>query len=173
MLSVTTLTYRDATLDDLQTVIDIYNTIIEGRMVTADTEPVTIHERLEWFHAHNPATRPLWIIEGEKDDIVYGWISFQSFYGRAAYNGTAEISIYLAESARGKGLGTTVLHYALERAPQLHIKTVLAFIFGHNTPSLKLFEKVGFERWAHLPQVAQLDDVERDLIILGKRVAQS
>jgi len=48
---------------------------------------------------------------------------------------------------------------------------LLGFIFGHNAPSLGLFAKYGFSTWAHLPKVANLDGIERDLIILGKRVA--
>jgi phosphinothricin acetyltransferase len=51
------------------------------------------------------------------------------------------------------------------------VHTVLGFIFGHNQPSLGLFGKFGFETWANLPRVANLDGIERDLIILGKRVA--
>jgi phosphinothricin acetyltransferase len=51
------------------------------------------------------------------------------------------------------------------------VHTLLGFIFGHNQPSLGLFGKYGFEKWAHFPRVANLDGIERDLIILGKRVA--
>jgi phosphinothricin acetyltransferase len=51
------------------------------------------------------------------------------------------------------------------------VHTLLGFIFGHNLPSLKLFDAFGFERWATMPRVATLDGVERDLIIVGKRVA--
>jgi phosphinothricin acetyltransferase len=47
---------------------------------------------------------------------------------------------------------------------------LLGFIFGHNEPSLKLFERFGFEKWGHLPSVAELDGIERDLVIVGKRV---
>lgn len=164
-----TFTYRHAILEDLPVVVNIYNSIIEGRMVSADTEPVTVEQRLQWFHEHNEHTRPLWIIEDAH--TIYGWISFQSFYGRAAYNGTAEISIYLAEHARGKGIGKVALQYAIDQAPSLQIQTILAFIFGHNLPSLTLFKTFGFEQWAKLPNVAKLDTVERDLIILGKRLA--
>lgn len=163
-----TYIYRHATLDDLQRIVDIYNSTIASRLVTADTSPVTVEERLNWFHEHSPQKRPLWVIE--KEEVIYGWISFQSFYGRPAYDGTAEISIYLAEEARGKGLGKIALQYAIDEAPSLRIKTILAFIFGHNEPSLKLFSQFGFVQWAHLPKVATLDDIERDLIILGKRL---
>ena len=64
-----------------------------------------------------------------------------------------------------------VLETALERAPSLGLHTLLGYIFGHNEPSLRLFAAHGFERWAHLPRVAVLDGVERDLIIVGRRVA--
>jgi phosphinothricin acetyltransferase len=47
----------------------------------------------------------------------------------------------------------------------------LGFIFSHNDPSLKLFQKFGFEEWANLPNIAKLDNDERGLKILGKRIA--
>ena len=50
------------------------------------------------------------------------------------------------------------------------IRTLLAFVFGHNAPSLKLFARFGFERWGTLPRVAELDRTDRDLAILGRRV---
>jgi hypothetical protein len=59
---------------------------------------------------------------------------------------------------------------AIEQAPRLGLKTLLGFIFGHNDPSLRLFEGFGFQRWAFLPRVAELDAVERDLIIVGRRL---
>ena len=163
------LDFRDATLDDLPGIVAIYNSTVPSRLVTADLEPVTLESRLQWFHAHGPKARPLWVVE-ENGEVI-AWLSFSDFYGRPAYLRTAEVSIYLAESARGKGLGKQLLQAALERAPALGIDTLLGFIFGHNQPSLGLFGKFGFETWAHLPRVANLDGVERDLIILGKRVA--
>jgi L-amino acid N-acyltransferase YncA len=102
---------------------------------------------------------------------MLGWVSFQSFYGRPAYNATVEISIYLDEAARGRGLGKKLLGYAIERAPQFGMKTLLGFIFAHNEPSLKLFRGAGFEDWAYLPDIAVLDGIERGLRILGKRIA--
>jgi phosphinothricin acetyltransferase len=163
------LTYRDAAIDDMASIVAIYNSTIPTRMVTADTEPVTIESRMPWFHEHNTATRPLWLIENEEKQII-GWISFQSFYGRPAYAATAEISIYLDASQRGKGIGKEVLQYSMDKAKQLGIKTLLGFIFAHNEPSLKLFRQLGFEDWATLPDIAVLDGIERSLKILGKRI---
>jgi phosphinothricin acetyltransferase len=168
---MTKFRHRIATLDDLPTIVAIYNSTIASREVTADTEPVSVESRLPWFHEHQPARRPLWVIEQSDRDGIIGWISYSNFYGRPAYAGTAEVSIYIDETWRGKGVGRYALQEAIDFAPQVGVHTVLGFIFGHNKPSLALFEKFSFETWANLPRVANLDGIERDLIILGKRVA--
>ena len=162
-------THRLARFEDLPAIVDIYNSTVASRQVTADTEPVSVESRHAWFAEHTPERRPLWVVEDEGK--VIGWLSYSNFYGRPAYNGTAELSIYLHEDARGKGLGRYFLTEAIAFAPKIGVHTLLGFIFGHNTPSLKLFEAFGFERWAHFPRVATLDGIERDLDILGKRVA--
>lgn len=162
------LAYRDATQNDLEKIVEIYNSTISLRSVTADTEEVTVESRQKWFEEHNSLKRPLWVVEQENK--IIGWISFQSFYGRPAYNATAEISIYLDETQRGKGFGKEVLSYCIEKAPSFGIKTLLGFIFSHNENSLKLFRHFGFEDWATLPNIAILDGVERGLKILGKRI---
>ena len=161
-------TIRDAEINDMRTIIDIYNSTIPGRMVTADLEPVSVESRLQWFNDHSPTFRPLWVVETNGE--ICAWVSFQSFYGRPAYNGTAEVSIYIHHDFRGKKLGKFLIQKAIDECPKIGIKTLLGFIFGHNEPSLKLFKSFGFEKWAHLPDVAELDGVERDLLILGKRV---
>jgi L-amino acid N-acyltransferase YncA len=167
--------HRIARPDDLATIVAIYNTTIASREVTADTEPVTVASREGWYRDHDPARRPLWVIHDAADTSdapeVIGWMSYSNFYGRPAYSGTAELSIYLAEAWRGKGLGRYCLEEAIAFAPQIAVHTLLGFIFGHNAPSLALFRKYGFETWANFPRVANLDGIERDLIILGKRVA--
>lgn len=162
------LKVRDAHLDDLPAIVAIYNSTVPGRMVTADTEPVSVQSREDWFKDHSPSSRPLWVVETQGE--ICGWISFQSFYGRPAYQATAEVSIYIHPDFRGQKLGEYLIRTAIEACPKLQIKTLLGFIFGHNEPSLKLFSKFGFEKWAHLPNIAELDGIERDLVILGKRV---
>jgi phosphinothricin acetyltransferase len=167
--------HRLARPEDLPVIVDIYNSTIASREVTADTEPVSVQSREGWFAEHTPDRRPLWVIHSADDRAdnpeVIGWMSYSNFYGRPAYSGTAELSIYIAEQWRGKGLGRYCLEQAIAFAPQIKVHTLLGFIFGHNVPSLALFRKFGFETWAYFPRVANLDGVERDLIILGKRVA--
>jgi L-amino acid N-acyltransferase YncA len=161
-------TIRDANMSDLTPIIDIYNSTIASRMVTADLEPISVANRVQWFNEHSPDFRPLWVVENQ--GVICAWVSFQSFYGRPAYNATAEISIYIHQDFRGRKLGKFLIQQAIDACPSLQIKTLLGFIFGHNAPSIKLFSGFGFEKWAQLPNVAELDGIERDLIILGKRI---
>jgi L-amino acid N-acyltransferase YncA len=161
--------HRLACLEDLSAIVAIYNSTVASRMVTADTEEISVESRLNWFHEHTPEKRPLWVVEGEQGQII-GWLSFSNFYGRPAYSGTAELSIYLHESTRRQGLGRYLLEQAIEFAPEIKVHTLLGFIFGHNIASMNLFASFNFEIWANLPKVANLDGIERDLIIFGKRV---
>ncbi len=163
-------TFRDATEADLPAIVGIYNATIPGRMVTADTEPVSVASRMPWYHTHNSQTRPLWVLVDHASGAVCAWLSFNSFYGRPAYNPTAEISLYIAESHRRRGLGRWFVEEAMARAPGCKVTTLLGLIWAHNEPSLRLFEHYGFGRWGYLPRVAVLDDIERDLIIVGKRI---
>lgn len=166
---ITQTTIRDAVREDLPVIVSIYNTTIAGRMVTADLEPVSVESRISWFNAHTPGRRPLWVVENDNNQLI-AWMSFQDFYGRAAYNGTAEISLYIDPAWRGKGLGRELLQYCMDKAPSVGIHTLLGYIFAHNEPSIRLFISLGFEEWANLRNIAVLDGVERSLKILGKRL---
>jgi len=160
--------FRYAMLEDLPRIVEIYNSSIPGRMATADLEAVNVEHKVEWFHEHNHTNRPLWVIE--LNESVIGWMSFSSFYGRPAYDNTVELSIYLAPEYFGKGLGQICMQKATEEAKNRGIKNLLGFIFGHNHISLKLFYKFHFIDWGRLPGVAMMDGVERDLVIVGRKV---
>ncbi|MDH6365398.1 L-amino acid N-acyltransferase YncA [Enterococcus sp. PF1-24] len=156
-----------AQLKDLPKIVAIYNQSIPSRLATADLEEITVASREAWFHAHQPDTRPLWIIQ-EAEEII-GWLSLSDFYGRPAYQQTAEISIYLADTCQGKGIGQAALTFVESQLSQLNVTTLLAFVFAHNTSSIHLFEKNGFTTWGLLPEVALMDQDRRDLQILGKK----
>ncbi len=156
-------------MDDLPAIVAIYNSTIPSRQVTADIEPVTVASRLDWFNEHSADKRPIWVVEDNGQ--MRGWLSYSNFHARAAYTHTAEISIYVAQDARGKGVGAYLLTEAIAFAPTLNVHTLVGLIFGHNEPSWKLFERFGFERWAGHAARCNLDGIERDLVIVGKRVA--
>jgi phosphinothricin acetyltransferase len=161
---------RAARAADLPAIVAIYNAAIPGRMATADTEPVTVAQREPWFREFDPLRRPLWV-HCSNDDVAQAWLSLRSFYGRPAYQATVEVAAYTAPEARRRGLAQALLRHAIAAAPGLGIRTLLAFVFAHNAPSLALFERHGFARWGLLPRVAELDGIERDLAILGRGLA--
>lgn len=163
--------WRDAKVADLPRIVQIYNSTIPSRLATADLEPVSVESRLEWFAEHDPARRPLWVVE--RDGDVRAWLSLLSFYGRPAYDGTVEASVYVDERNRAQGLGSFLLGEALSKAPTFGVRTVLAFVFGHNAASIALFSHFEFEPWGWLPSVAILDGVARDLAIFGRHLDPS
>ncbi len=162
-----TLEHRVAIKSDLAQIVEIYNATVPSRMVTADTEPVSVESRVRWFEEHALESRPLWVTERENQ--ITAWLSFSSFYGRPAYSRTAELSVYVHEKFRKQGLASYLLNQAISYAPNVKVDTLLGFIFGHNTPSLTLFQRFGFARWGKLPGVAVLDERKCNLIIVGRR----
>lgn len=159
---------RDAVESDLPAIIKIYNAAIATRMATAQLEPVTLNERRDWLKQHSPDRHPFWVLEIDRQ--IAGWLTLKPFLPRCAYRGTAEVSVYVDEKFRRRGVGRTLLDEAIARAPSLKINAMVGLIFAHNEPSLKLFELLGFEKWGLLPRIARLDEVERDLTIMGRSV---
>jgi L-amino acid N-acyltransferase YncA/predicted O-methyltransferase YrrM len=156
---------RDAVEADLPVIIEIYNATVPTRMVTAELEPTTVEARQLWFREHSPDQYPFWVAESQ--GRVIGWLDFKKFQPRAAYRGTAEISVYVHEEFRRRGVGQRLLEQAIARARSLGITALVGLIFGHNQPSLKLFQRLGFETWGFFPAVAKLDGIERDLVMMG------
>jgi len=159
---------REAVGEDLPAIVAIYNASIPGRLATADTAPVTVDGRREWFAAFDPASRPIWVATSEGE--VQAWLGLRSFYGRPAYHRTVELALYVSPKARRRGIARSLLAHAVDAAPALGIATLLAFVFGHNQPSLAFFRRFGFRDWGTLPKVAELDGFERDVVILGRRL---
>jgi L-amino acid N-acyltransferase YncA len=159
---------RDAVEADLPMVVEIYNAAIRGRISTAQLDPVSVDGRLSWFREHSSESHPLWLAEIDRQ--VAGWLSFHSFIPRSAYRGTAEISVYVNEKFRRLGVGQALLEKAIAYSPRLEINALVGCLFGHNEPSLRLFERLGFERWGFLPRIARVDDIERDLVMVGRHI---
>lgn len=159
------LTIRNATEADLPSIINIYNAAIATRIATAQLEPVAIDDCRDWLR-HPPDQYPFWV--AEIDGEVRGWLSFKSFLPRCAYRGTVELSVYVDEKFRRRGIARKLLQEAIRRAPALGVTAMVGLIFGHNEASLALFERLGFRRWGFLPAVAQVEGIERNLAIVGR-----
>lgn len=159
---------RDASEADLPAIVEIYNEAIRGRISTAQLEEVSVEQRRPWFREHSAKAHPLWV--AELDGQIAGWFSFHPFIKRAAYRGTAEISVYVSEKFRRGGLGKALLEQAIAHSPQLQISALIGYVFDHNEPSLELFERAGFDRWGFLPRVARVDGVERGVVVMGRHI---
>ena len=136
--------------------------------MTADLEPVSVESCLSWFPEHDPRSRPIWV--AEEDGEITGWFSFEDFRKKPAHYATADVSVYVSEKHRGRGIGRRLLEEAVRRAPEFGLKTLTGGIFAHNESSRKLLEGFGVKRWARFPRVVELDGVERDLVVLGLRL---
>ena len=158
---------RKANTDDLERIVEIYNTSIEWRLSTADLSSVSLESKRDWFNAHS-TNRPL-LVYGDADHIC-GWASIQSFHERAAYINTVEISIYIDHDFIGKGLGTKILSKVITRLPSLNISNAIANIYTHNEASIKLFTNHGFKLWGNLPEVCEMDGNKFSVSILGLKV---
>ena len=162
---------RDANANDLASIVEIFNQNVPTRVSVAMTEPVAVEDRRAWFEEHDPSRRPPWV--AEEGGRIVGWLSLGDFYdGRPAYHATAEMGVYVHQDHQGAGLGRRLVGEAIRRAPDLGLKTLTAGIFAHNGASVALFQSFGFETWAHFPNVAELDGVERDLLVLGLRLVR-
>lgn len=160
-----------ASLDDLPAILDIYNQSIAGKQATAQLAPATSAERAHWFNEHlNNLKRPIYVVttsSAESSAIIVAWGSFSDLYARTAYHISSEVSIYLHRDYHGQGLGRLLIEWMLTQAPSLGIQNVVALIFAHNTPSLKLFRKLGFEQWGYMPQVCDMQGFIADVVMLG------
>ena len=164
----TGIVLRDAIEADLPAIVEIHNAAIATRISNAQVEPVTVEGRREWFRAHSPVQYPIWV--AELDGTIAGWLSFGEFLPRWAYRGTVEISLYISEKFRRRGIGLKLLQQAILRGPRLEMHSLVGLIFSHNEPSIALFRAAGFERWGFLPGVARVDGTPRDLAIFGRHL---
>lgn len=172
-----------ASADDLTAVLNIYNQSIAGKRATANLAPVTTTERADWFieHLNNPK-RPIYIVKLHSSaahhsnistSAIVAWGSFSDLYARTAYHISSEISIYLDSSYHGQGLGYLLTKWMLSQAAILDIQNVVALVFAHNEPSLKLFNKLGFEHWGLMPQVCDMQGFIADVVMLGIAIEPS
>lgn len=170
------LSIRLAAIDDLPRIVEIYNQSIAGKQATADLQPVSVADRQAWFDAHT-GNRPLVVAQTRSETSsetslgeIVGWGSLSDLYARPAYHISTEISIYVAEEAKGQGVGKALVNYLIQVAPSCGVQQVVALIFAHNTPSLAMFEKLGFETWGKFKQVCDMKGFIADVVILGKSV---
>ena len=119
----------------------------------------------EWDRAHLPGLRVV-AVDGES---VLGWAALSRVSSRACYAGVAEVSVYVAPDAAGRGVGRTLLDALIARAEDAGIWTIQAGIFPENAASLALHEKCGFRVVGTRERIGQLNGVWRDVVLMERR----
>jgi len=146
---------RPATQSDLPAINEIYNQAVRKKYCTADLDEISMAERQQWFHLHNPKRYPVFV--AEENDAVIGWLCYSAYRpGRRALKSSAEVSYYLHQDHLRKGIGSRLMEFALANASHYHFKNLFAILLERNTASIRLLEKFGFERWATLPNIAEI-----------------
>ena len=164
------MTIRPARLSDLPAITEIYNEAILRTTATFDTEPKTEAEQLEWFKAHDDR-HP--ILVAELDGSVVGWTCLSKWSDRCAYSGTAEISLYIKEGFRGKGIGRKLMEAIDAEARRLGLHTAVVRITEENVASLHLAERFGFRHVGVMREVGYKFGRWLDVYIMQKMYSEA
>jgi phosphinothricin acetyltransferase len=118
-----------------------------------------------WDTGHLPEHRLVALCEGE----VVGWVAARAVSDRCAYAGVVEHSVYVAEAARGQGIGRVLLDALIVSTEAAGIWTIQTGIFPENTASLRLHERTGFEVVGCRKRIGKREGVWRDVIAVERR----
>ncbi|MFC5472568.1 arsinothricin resistance N-acetyltransferase ArsN1 family B [Paraherbaspirillum soli] len=146
---------RPAAIDDAAAICRIYNHYVLNTTISFETEAVT-PEQMAQRVTDITATFP-WLV-CEVDGQILGYAYATKWRVRAAYRHAVESSVYLADEAAGKGLGTALYRALLAELAKLPVHVVIGGIAQPNPGSVALHEKMGFEKVAHFTQVGKKFD---------------
>lgn len=145
------LSIRDAQESDLPAILDIYNEVILNTTAVYSEQPHTLQMRKDWYLDRVNNNFPVFV--AIIDDNIAGFCSFGHFRAWPCYRYTAELSIYVETSYRGKGVSKIMLQSLIERAQQMNIHALLAGISADNEISINLHRSFGFAEVAHFKEV--------------------
>jgi L-amino acid N-acyltransferase YncA len=121
----------------------------------------------EWDERHLPTCR----LVARSADTVVGWAALSRVSTRRLYEGVAEVSIYIAEEARGQGIGSKLLRALVEASEQNGIWTLQAGIFPENAASIRLHQQSGFRIVGIRERLGCMDGTWRDIVLMERRSA--
>jgi L-amino acid N-acyltransferase YncA len=148
--------------DDWPAVRDIYS---EGITTGNATFETVVPEWAKWDSGHLQDCR---LVAGDGQRIV-GWAALSAVSGRCVYSGVAEVSVYVASAARGRGVGKMLLQSLVHQSERHGIWTLQAGIFPENISSLALHTSCGFREVGRRQRLGQLAGVWRDVLLLERR----
>lgn len=119
----------------------------------------------EWDKGHLAGLRYVAFIDGN----VAGWAALTPVSGRCVYAGVTEVSVYIHEGYRGKGIGGALLQKLVTESEASNIWTLQSGIFPENTGSIALHEKLGFREIGYREKIGKMDGVWRDTVLMERR----
>ncbi len=156
------VTTRAVTEVDMPTVLAIYEEGLATRNATFETKVPTAKQlRAKWV------PEMAWV--AELDGAVVGWTAVMPVSGRDCYAGVAETSVYVTETARGRGVGKALLYTQVMEADRAGMWTLQTSIFPENRASLALHHSAGYRTLAVRTRIAQLNGIWRDTVLLERR----
>jgi len=154
---------RAAIPDDLAAIAEIYNQGIRSRLATFETAERTVPDLQSWL---GDPKHPLLV--AEKGRQVLGWIKASSYRPRVCYAGIAEFSVYVAENAKGQGLGNALLAAFIPVCEGAGLWKLTSRIFPENTASRALCKRHGFREVGVYEKHGKLEGVWRDVVIVER-----
>ncbi len=148
--------------EDWAAVREIYREGIATSIATFETE---IPEWQKWDSAHRQDCRLI----ARNEQRVVGWAALGSVSARRAYSGVAEVSVYVAAAARGKGVGRELLRALIEESEVNGVWTLQAGIFAENVASIALHKACGFREVGVRQRLGKLGAVWKDVLLLERR----
>jgi phosphinothricin acetyltransferase len=137
------ITVRPASVDDAGAVLDIYARYVTDTAISFEEEPPSVEEMASRIaHSH------VWLV-AEDGAALLGYAYASPFHRRAAYRWSVEISIYLREDARGRGIGRRLVGDLLDELRARGFVNAFAGTTMPNPASVALFESFGFEKIGH------------------------
>ena len=152
----------DMANEDWPTVREIY---AEGIATDNATFETVVPDWPKWDSGHHKKCRLL----ARDDREIVGWAALSPVSSRQVYAGVSEVSIYVAESARGRGVGKALLKVLIEASERRGIWTLQAGIFPQNVASIQLHKTCGFREVGLRHRVGQLAGAWRDVCLLERR----
>lgn len=156
---------RAATLDDVVSIRDIYNEGIEDRIATLEIETKSYEYMREWFLQHEGRYKILVAKEGKQ---VVGWASLNPYNNRCAYNGVADLSVYITRTHRGKGVGGLLLTAIEDVAKENKFHKIVLFTFPFNLIGQKLYHNKGYREVGIFKNQGVLDGNFVDVMAMEK-----
>ena len=148
--------------EDAAAVLEIYAEGIDDRIATFEIKCPSWED---WDNNHAKSCR----LVAESDGKIVGWAALSPVSRRACYAGVAEVSVYIARSARGRGAGLALLGAVVKASEQAGYWTLQGSTFEENAASLKIQQQCGFRVVGTRERVSKLDGQWRTTVITERR----